>query len=46
MSNFLANVRNPDVGGVHNENDFNMLTRVAEITGNMSNYPVEESPPC
>jgi hypothetical protein len=42
----LANVRNPDVAGVHNENDFNMLTRVAEITGNMSSYPVGESPPC
>jgi hypothetical protein len=24
---FLANVRNPDVAGVHNENDLNMLTR-------------------
>jgi len=26
-------VRNPDVAGLHNENDFNMLTRVAERTG-------------
>ena len=25
--NRLANVRNPDVAGVHNENDLNMLTR-------------------
>jgi hypothetical protein len=23
----LANVRNPEVAGVHNENDLNMLTR-------------------
>jgi hypothetical protein len=28
----LANVRNPDVAGVHNENDLNMFTRVAERT--------------
>ena len=25
---FLATARNPDVAGVHNENDFNMSTRV------------------
>jgi hypothetical protein len=28
----LANVGNSDVAGVHNENDFNMLTSVAERT--------------
>ena len=28
----LATVRNPDVAGVHNENDLNMLTPVAERT--------------
>ena len=26
-------MRNPDVAGVHNENDLQMLTRVAERTG-------------
>jgi hypothetical protein len=29
-STLLATVRNPDVAGVHNEHDLNMLTRVAE----------------
>ena len=45
-STLLATVRKSDVAEVHNENDLNMLTHVAERTGNMSSYPVEESPPC
>ena len=39
-------MRKSDVAEVHNGNDLNMLTHVAERTGNMSSYPVEESPPC
>ena len=46
ISSILANARKSDVAEVHNENDLNMLTHVAERTGNMSSYPVEESPPC
>ena len=34
-STLLATVRNPDVAGAHNEHDLNMLTHVAERTGNM-----------
>jgi len=33
ISSILANARKSDVAEVHNENDLNMLTHVAEITG-------------